>query len=304
MDYGMYETAKVGLGVASDIYGAWQTGQQYEAQIDAKRQDMLQEIDRNKYSFEIQESAKDRADFGASVYTQSFLQSGSDKINAINKSLVDMNNQELLKQSLAYEQSLAVDEAVGNMMSRNAIDAMKAEARLRVAAAGSGTSGGTTQQATMEARSIEMFDNAVIMGRGNSEKLDINRRLQAEKMSNLNKKKYVASELATVMGADSAGAAHSAGWIKTYQGLNQSWKEGYISHDKAVIRDTRTWLDTFFGYVDIINDNNLDSEIAKSMGMDTKRVDETDAFVEKYYPTKTSGKNTGVLATSEVAPIR
>lgn len=250
-----------GFGVASDIYGAWQTGEEYEANSLAYRRNAINEIDRNKQSFNIQEDAKNAAEFGAAVYTDAYLRTGARKIESIEGQLADLNKQELMQADLAYEQSLAVDETVGNMMSRNAVDAMKAEARLRVSAAGTGTSGGSTQQATMEARSTEMFDNAVIIGRANSDKLNIQRRLQAERVSSKNKKKNVASEISNVFGAQGAGAAHSVGYAKSYATLSKSFKEGYISYDKVKPENTQTWMDDLFGAIDVITSNGIDREL-------------------------------------------
>ena len=254
----IYGFTKAGLGVASDIYGAYSTGKAYEEEAERYRIDAINEVARNKQSFQIREDQKDRAHFGGLVASQEYLRAGADRINSIRERLTDMNNQNLLQQDIAYEQSLAVDETVGNMMSRNAIDAMKAEARLRAGAASTGTEGGSTQQATYEARSVQMFDNAVLIGRANSQKLNINRRLQMDRISNMNKKKFVASELSNVMGVYGAGAAYTSGYDKTYASIDKNLKEGYISYDKAVDTSKKTWLDDIFKYKDIIINSGLD----------------------------------------------
>jgi len=179
-----------------------------------------------------------------------------------------------MQQSIAYEQSLAVDEAVGNMMSRNAVDAMKAEARLRVGVASSGAEGSTSEVVISEARSVEMFDNAVVIGRANSQKLNINRRLSMERISAMNKKKGIASQMSNVMGAQGAGAAYQAGYVKAYQGMSKSMREGYISYDKIQAEDTSTWIDDVIVAYDILENSGAMSEINKAF----KSKDENGTF--------------------------
>ncbi len=293
-----YGYGKSGVGLASDVYGAWQTGEKYEAEALAYKRNTLNEVERNKASNLLQEGAKDRAEFGASRALDAYMYSGEQKLDSIEQNLADNNAQLLMQTSMAYEQSLAVDETVGNMMSRNAIDAMKSEARLRVAAAGTGTGGGTTAQATMEARSIEMFDNAVLIGRASADKLNINRRLSMERLSNKNKNRYVASEIQNVFGASGAGAARQAGYAASYNTIPKSVKEGYLAHDVVKAEDTDTWLNSFFSYADIV----IDASIGTTLGamQDGTAKPEVGRPTDKPVPSnsKTKGKKTGVQPTS------
>jgi len=242
----MYAYGKVGLGAASDIYGAWQTGQNYEAQTAAFEQNENQKTQDMYSSWNIQEGARDQAFFGGIRAADAHLAAGRSKLKSIGKQLDSNNEQLLMQHNLAYEQSAAVDETVGNMMSRNAIDSMKAEARLRASAAGTGTSGGTTAIATVEADSIEMFDNAVLIGRAEAQKLNIQRRLSMDRLSARNKQLYTASGMSTVFSSTSTSAAFARGQASTYAGISESRKSGYISFDKVQPRETDTWLDSMF----------------------------------------------------------
>ena len=242
-------TEAVGYGqtaysALSTGYNAWQTGQAYEAEAEAYERNTYAEIERNKASFIIRENAKDQANIGAAQKLDAYMFTGKKKLNNLATNLDDINTNLLVQTDIAYQQSLAVDETVGNMMSRNAVDAMKAEARLRAGAAGTGTHGGTTQVATQEAGMTELFDNAVLIGRASGQKLNIARRLQMERLSARNKKSGVASQMSQVFGATGAGAAWQSGYQKAYAGIPDSIKSGYISFDKIQRRDTSTWFDT------------------------------------------------------------
>ena len=282
-----YQTAygygKSAWGVGSDVYGAWQTGQNYEAQTAAYGENARNETINNRLSWDIQEGAKDQAMFGGMRAADEYLAAGNRKLGALGKQMDANNAQVLMQHNLAYEQSAAVDETVGNMMSRNAITNMKAEARLRASAAGTGTSGGTTAIAVQEADSIQMFDNAVLIGRAEGQKLNIFRRLSMERVSAKNKQLYVASQLGSVFSSQGASAAYEKGKAGTYAGISASRKSGYISEDKIKTRDTKTWADDLFNITDIIEDSDLDDLIMKGLtSRDKTESDRIKELKEKY----------------------
>jgi len=262
----MYSTAKAGLGMFSDGYGSYTKGQEYEEQSKMYRRNALETIEKNKNSFMFQEHAKDRAEFGAALYTEEYLHGGKKRLDAIEKNLEAINNQTLLQANIAYEQSLAVDETLGNMMSRNALDAMKAEARLIAGAGGTGTSGGSTEAATHDADSIALFDDAVLIGRAAGQKLNIARRMSMERVSAKNQKSYVASKVSEVMGAQGAGAAYSKGYSAAYDALSPATKSGYISSEKAVSTREISWLEKLNNYKGIIQESGLDDAIIDLLG--------------------------------------
>lgn len=251
-----------GIGMLQTGYQAWSKGEQYERDADAYVANTYEDIKREQESFKISESAKDVANVGAFSYLDSYMYQGKQKLNNIAKQLTNINTSLLLQNNIVYEQSLAVDETVGNMMSRNAIDAMKAEARLRAAAAGTGTTGGTTQSATHDAEIVEMFDNAVLIGRATSQKVNLARRMQMERLSAKNQKAYSASKLSQVFGADGAGAAWQQGYAKSYAGLPNSLKSGYISHDKIQPKQVHTWVDDLIEIKDTAVKSGLDVAVA------------------------------------------
>jgi len=257
----MYAYGKAGLGAASDIYGAWQTGQNYKAQTAAFEQNENQKTQDMYASWNIQEGARDQAFFGGIRAADAHLAAGRSKLKSIGKQLDSNNEQLLMQHNLAYEQSAAVDETIGNMMSRNAIDSMKAEARLRASAAGTGTSGGTTAIATVEADSIQMFDNAVLIGRAEGQKLDIQRRLSMDRLSARNKQLYTASGMSAVFSSNSTSAAFARGQASTYAGISESRKSGYIARDKIQARVNKTWVDTLFNAKDVIINSGMDSAL-------------------------------------------
>jgi len=298
----MYGTAKAGFGMFSDLYGAWQTGEQYEANARAYQRNAIEEVDRNKASFGIQESAKDAAEFGAGRAANAYLYTGKKKLRSIEQQLADENSSLLLKQSIAYEQSLAVDETLGNMMSANAINSMKAEARLRAGGAGTGTEGGSTDRATLDAKSVEMFDNAVLIGRAANDKLNISRRLGMERLSSRNKRKYVASEASTVFGAEGAGAAYQKGYVSAYAGVPKSLREGYLAYDKALADDTSTWLDDILAYGNMFTQSGLDDAITDFLGGGSDDDITKDEPGEVTGGSKSPGKS-AVRATSGVHPL-
>jgi len=270
-----YGYAKTALGVGSDVYGTWQTGQQYEAQTAAFTENENAKTANMHESWKIQKGAKDQAAFGGFVAADAYLAAGNKKLSALGSAMSANTSQILMQHSIAYEQSAAVDETVGNMMSRNAITSMKAEARLRASAAGTGTSGGSTQIATIEAQSVEMFDNAVLIGRAEGQKLNIQRRLSMDRLSSKNKQLYIASQMGSVFSATGAGAAFEKGKSGTYAGISDSRKQGYVARDVVQARNTKTWADTFFKAKDIFVNSGGDDATTKLLArMDKNNEDE------------------------------
>ena len=151
------------------------------------------------------------------------------KMKAIGQAINATNTMFLMQQNVAYEQSAAVDNSVGDMMSRNGLDAMKAEARLAASAAGSGTTGGTTDVAIREARSVNMFDNAIVAARGEDDKLNIQRKLLFEQASWKNRTDKLISDIGNVWGSMDAYTAAASGWNWS-QNVQPDWlKEGNVS---------------------------------------------------------------------------
>ena len=266
--------AQGGFGIASTIAGAWKTGEDIDNNLEAYERNSIADQEREQASFFIQEDAKNQAQFGAQVNMENYIWTGKQKLNAIEKQLNSSNEELLMQKSIAAEQTAAVDETVGNMMSRNAIDSMKAEARLVAGAAGTGTEGGTTDVAVRDARSNEQFDNAVLIGRAANDKLNISRRLSMERLSAKNKKSNIASKIATVFTPGGSRAAYDKGYAGTYAGIAPSVKQGYLSHDKVMTEQSGQWLNDIVKYGNILTQSGLmDASTELFLGEDQKEVE-------------------------------
>ena len=216
------------LGAGMDMYNAWFTGKELEDRTAFKWSETRNDISRMEESSRIKNYAKDQQNTGGYNYAQKYLWEGQQKLKALEKQVEDNNSQLLLQHNIAYEQSAAVEEVTANIMSRNAIDAMKAEARLRAGAAGSGTEGGSTNQAKYQARAVEMFDNAIVIGRSTAQKVGIQRRLQMQNLSVMNRNKYIMSQAGSIFGLNGASAAYEKGKALTSATQSNALKSGYV----------------------------------------------------------------------------
>lgn len=82
-----------------------------------------------------------------------------------------------LEGNMLVEQLEATDRVLGDKMTARGIQAMKDEARLRAAAAETGTSGGTTDAVIQEAYMTQALDNANLISQNRTERANIKNRI-------------------------------------------------------------------------------------------------------------------------------
>ena len=105
------------------------------------------------------------------------------KMEAITKSKVDTMKQAVtsyeFEQIKNAEQIQELDEVLGDKLSQRALEGIKNQARLKAAAAETGTSGGSTDAAIMEAFMTEHFDRATIVSASEQKKRNVMRSMEA-----------------------------------------------------------------------------------------------------------------------------
>ncbi len=164
--------------------------------------------------------------------TQAKIRDIEAKTEQIGIAMESAVNENIAMANVSNQQMRAVDRTVGDMMTVTGINRMKAEARLRAGAAETGTSGGTTKIATMEARMVEQLDNAVIIARGRAEKTSIMTRQDMANLSTSNRLRYMASGLASPTGAAlSTLSAGIGGFTAGYNMLSASEREKFFSYN-------------------------------------------------------------------------
>jgi len=104
-------------------------------------------------------------------------------------------------QNIRKQQLQELNRAVGDKMTERGVQAMETEARLRAAAAETGTAGGTTAIAVQDAYMKEALDMAAIARQGEVSKVSMFRQLQAERMSMSNRIQSLASGLQSPLSA-------------------------------------------------------------------------------------------------------
>ena len=166
----------------------------------------------------------------AIVNSQAKIEEIESKTDRILTAMDGAVNENIAMANISNQQMLAVDRTVGDMMSANGIARMKSEARLRAGAAETGTSGGTTKTATMEARMMEHLDNAIVIARGRAEKTTIMNRQDMDNISTRNRLRYMASGIESPqMAALGVMAAGFSGFNAGYKMMPASEREKYFS---------------------------------------------------------------------------
>jgi len=78
----------------------------------------------------------------------------------------------LTRSNISFEQEAAIDEEMGSMMSQTGLEAMKAESRLRTAAASTGVSGSSVDEVVNQAGYDQLFDNQIIVAKARANRVD------------------------------------------------------------------------------------------------------------------------------------
>ena len=106
-----------------------------------------------------------------------------DKMEAITQAKIATMKQAVtsyeFEQVKNAEQIQELDEVLGDKLSQRALQGIKNQARLKAAAAETGTSGGTTDDAIMEAFMVEHFDRANMISSSKQRKRSVMRSMEA-----------------------------------------------------------------------------------------------------------------------------
>lgn len=129
--------------------------------------------------------------------------------------------------SIIDSQDLQLDQQLFNKMSQRGLEALKAEARLRAAAAETGTTGGTTDVAVGQAWVDFARDAALITSEAKEQKLNLSRRLDTYSLSSKHKISEYASAGSSFMKPSylSSFSATASGLLKGYSMLGESDRE-------------------------------------------------------------------------------
>ena len=135
--------------------------------------------------------------------------------------------------SVADQQMEEVDRMVGDKMTAVGLKRLKDTARLKAAAAMSGTAGGSTNSVINEAAMIEQMDKAVLVAMGRQQKRAIGRKLEARRISTDNRLINLENGIMSPMGAGlSMIDAGLQGFQKGYQMLPRSERRKYFGYQE------------------------------------------------------------------------
>lgn len=87
------------------------------------------------------------------------------------------------RSEIAFQQEEAINRQLGQILSSNGLEAMKAEARLRASAASTGLTGASMEEVVNQTAYDQIFDNQVVIAKSRDAKLDVSRNRLADYMN-------------------------------------------------------------------------------------------------------------------------